>query len=366
MREMQSNIEAKILFRLIRIAIGTEGMDAPFDANRVEWKRLYEMARKQGVLAIVFDGLMRLFEVDKELAKSFSQQLKLRWINAMFSIEQRYNTSREVCGELAEKWAEQDIKTLCLKGLAFSTYYPEPSHRECGDFDCYLYDDYAKGNDIARELGAKVDESMYKHSEIIYRKVMVENHRFIVAVRGGQKMKNLHSLLDNLARTEERKPLFDTKIEMPSAMFNAVFLNYHSLSHFLSEGIRVRHLLDWALFLKAEQKGLDWVRFYQICDEYNLRAFVDCMTALAVELCGVDVDNELVTTASPYAERVLDAMINEDNAVFSQSVGAWRKRVMLVQNLFSSSWKYKAFSSQGVVAKFASLLWGFLTHPEED
>lgn len=366
MREMQSNIEAKILFRLIRIAIGTEGVDAPFEVSGVEWKGLYEMARKQGVLAVAFDGLMRVFEVDTEFAKSFPQQLKLRWINAMFSIEQRYNTSCSVCAELAGKWAEQGVKTLCLKGMAFSIYYPEPSHRECGDFDCYLFDDYAKGNEIARELGAIVDEGMYKHSEMLYRKVMVENHRFIVAVRGGQKIKNLNTLLDDLARNEERKQLFDTKIEMPSPLFNAVFLNHHSLSHFLSEGIRVRHLLDWALFLKTEQKNIDWVRFFQICDEYDLRTFVDCMTALAVDMCGVEIDNEVITTISPYSAKVLDSMLNEDNAVFSQSVGPWRKRVMLVQNLFSSRWKYKAFSSQGVVAKFVSLLWGYLTHPEED
>ena len=363
---MHSDINAETLFRLVRIAIGTESADVPFDVKVVEWTKLYALARKQGVLALAFDGLMRLFEVDKELAKSFPMPLKLQWINAVVQIEQRYNTSRDVCADLAAKWAEQGIKTLCLKGMAFSTYYPEPSHRECGDFDCYLFDDYAKGNAIARELGAKVDESMYKHSEMIFRKVMVENHRFIVAVRNGKKTKSLHALLDSLARTEERTQLFDTKIEMPSAMFNAIFLNYHSLTHFLSEGIRLRHLLDWALFFKAEQKSIDWKRFYEVCDEYHLRAFVDCMTALAVEVCGVKVEDETITTSSPYAERVLDSIINEDNAVFSQKVGAWRKRVLLVKNIFISRWKYKAFSTQGVVARLCSLVWGFLTHPEED
>ena len=360
-----SNRTENILFQLIRIAIGTESAES-FHADSVEWAKVYTLARKQGVLAIAFDGVTRLFEADKELAKSFSQPLKLQWINALFTIEQRYDYSRKVCAELAEKWSEQGIKTLCLKGMAFSTYYPTPSHRECGDFDCYLYDDYDKGNDIARELGAKLDESMYKHSEMVYRKVMIENHRFIVAVRGGKKMKNLHALLDHIARNEERKSIFDTNIEMPSPMFNALFLNHHALTHFLSEGIRLRHLLDWALFLKAEQSNLDWVHFYELCEEYDMRAFVDCMTALAVEVGGIKIENETIVTLSPYAERVIDSIINDDNAVFSQNVGAWRKRVLLVKNIFISRWKYKAFSTQGVVARLCSLVWGFLTHPEED
>lgn len=360
-----SNRTENILFRLVRVAIGTESAES-VRIGDVAWGDLYKQARKQGVLAIAFDGLTKLLEQNDELAKSFPQSLKLQWINAAFHVESRYDYSKAICSELTDKWAEQGINTLCLKGLAFSTYYPVPNHRECGDFDCYLYDDYDKGNDIAKELGAKVDDDWYKHSEIIYRKVMIENHRYIVAVREGRRTKNLHNLLDHIARSEERTPLFDTKIEMPSPLFNAIFLNYHSLSHFLSEGIRLRHLLDWALSLKTEQNRLDWERFYEVCEEYNMRAFVDCMTALAVGVCGVEIENSVITHTSPYAERVLDSLINEDGAVFSQSVSKWKTRLLLVRNLFASRWKYRAFSSQGIISKLFSLVWGFLTHPEEE
>lgn len=361
----KQNINLDTLLHLLRVAIGGEVPKILRDSS-ISWQAVYALARKQGVLAIAFDGLTKLFEHDKEFAKSFPQSLKLQWINATFTIEHRYEKQRDVCAELAEKWAEQGVRTLCLKGLAFSTYYPLPNHRECGDFDCYLYDDYAKGNDIARELGAKIDEGMYKHSEMIYRKVMVENHRFIVAVRGGKKMKNLHRLLDNIARTEERKPIFDTKIEMPSAMFNALFMMHHSLTHFLSEGIRLRHILDWALFVKKEQNNFDWSRFYTLCEEYDMRAFADCVTAIAVDKLGLKITNSQIVADSRYMERVFNSIIEEDSAVFSQNVGAWRKRLLLVRNLFASRWKYEAFSNQGVFSKFVTLVWGYLTHPEED
>lgn len=362
---MNSNNPTTTLFHLLRIAIGTEEIgDCNFEG--ASWRAVYNLARQQGVLAIAFDGLTKLFEHNKEFAKAFPQSLKLQWINATFTIEHRYEKQRDVCAELAEKWAEQGIKTLCLKGFAFSTYYPQPSHRECGDFDCYLYDDYKKGNDIARALGAKVDDGWYKHSEIIYRKVMIENHRFIVAVRNGKKYVALHRLLDEIARTEPTTPLFDTQIEMPSAMFNALFLNHHSLTHFLSEGIRLRHLLDWAMFIQREQNNLDWERFYNLCEEYDMRAFVDCSTALAVEIFGIEISNPKIVVQSPYTERVLSSIINDDDSVFSQNIGAWRKRVMLVRNIFASRWKYEAFSNKGIISKFFSLVWGFFTHPEEN
>ena len=362
---MKQNRSVETLSTLLRIAIGAECAER-VNVGGVSWQAVYAMARKQGVLAVAFDGLSKIFEHDKEFAKAFPLSLKLQWINATCSIEQRYENSKAVCSELVDKWAEQNIKTLCLKGLAFSTYYPVPNHRECGDFDCYLYDDYDKGNVIAKQLGAKVDDEWYKHSEIIYRKAMIENHRFIVAVRNGKKTKKLHNLLDNIARNEERKPIFDTKIEMPSAMFNALFMNHHSLTHFLSEGIRLRHILDWALLLGQEQDHLDWERFYALCDEFEMRAFVDCSTALAVKVFGIEIRNPKIVVESPYAEQVLSSIINDDDAVFSQSVGAWRKRMMLVRNIFASKWKYKAFTTRSMFATFISLAWGYLTHPEED
>ena len=358
------NIE-EILYRLLRIAIGAEQVES-FGSEGVAWQSVYALARKQGVLAIAFDGLVRLFEQDKDFAKAFPQSLKLQWINATFHIENRYDYAKSVCSELVEKWVEQGISTLCLKGLAFSTYYPVPNHRECGDFDCYLYDDYAKGNAIAKELGAKVDDGWYKHSEIIYRKVMIENHRFIVAVRNGKKTKLLHNCLDNIARNEARKAIFDTKIEMPSPLFNALFLNHHSLTHFLSEGIRLRHILDWALLVEKEQDNLDWERFYALCEEFDMRAFVDCSTALAVKVFGIKITNPKIVVESPYTEQVLSSIINDEDAVFSQNIGAWRKRVMLVRNIFASKWKYKAFTTRGMFTTFVSLVWGYFTHPEED
>ena len=359
------NNTANILFSLLRIAIGTEPIEG-FDADGVAWTEVYKLARKQGVLAVAFDGLVKLFEQNGEFAKTFPQSLKLQWINATLNIENSYDNAKDVCSELVGKWVEQGIKTLCLKGFAFSSYYPVPNHRECGDFDCYLFNDYAKGNAIARELGAKVDDGWYKHSEIIYRKRMIENHRYIVAVREGRRTKNLHNLLDYIARNEERTQLFDTKIEMSSPMFNALFMNHHSLSHFLSEGIRLRHILDWALFLEKEQDNLDWKRFYALCEEFDMRAFVDCSTVLAVKVLGLKITNPNIVVESPYAERVLDSIINDDDAVFSQKISKWKTRLLLVRNLFASKWKYGAFSSQGIVAKFITLVWGYLTHPEEN
>lgn len=358
-----------IFFDLLRVAIGTkraEEVAASIEVEGSAWQEVYLLARKQGVLAITFDGLLQLMEVNESLAQSLPKPLKLQWINASFSIEKRYEHSRTISAEIAEKWAERGVKTVCMKGMAFSTYYPVPSHRECGDFDCYLFDDYAKGNNIARELGIKVVEEFYKHSEFVYKRLMIENHQYMVATRDSKKARSFNALLDGLLREEGAcQPLFDTKILMPPAMFNALFMTYHTYTHFLQEDIRLRHILDWALLLRSEQSTLDWGKFYAICEEQHLRAFVDVQTALAVEVFGVEITNSAVTTTSPYTERVLDSILYDNMAIFSQNVGKWRMRMLVLRNLFAARWKYKAFSNRGVVGTFLSLLRGYLFHTEK-
>ncbi len=354
------------LSHLLRIAIGTEEASVgTMNTKGVSWQDVYILARKQGVLAIAFDGLVKLFEQDKEFAKSFPQPLKLQWINAVFSIEQRYERQRKVCVELATKWAEYDVRTACLKGMAFSTYYPMPNHRECGDFDCYLYGDFKKGNDIARELGAKVSDDFYKHSEIVYRNVMIENHQYIIATRAGKKGKAFNTLLCNMLCEEPLVPPLDNVVVLPNAMFNALFMMYHSYTHFLSEGIRLRHILDWALFIIREQHNFNWEQFYAICTEQGLRTFVDVQTAIAVEVFGVKVENAAIVATSPYTERVVQSVMEDDNAIFSQNIGKWHTRILLVRNLFASRWKYKAFSDRGILATLFSLVMGYLFHTEE-
>ena len=362
---MNKDLNRITFFHLLRVAVGTTESEA-IVADGVDWKAIYALARKQGVTAITFDGLTKLFEQDTELSKSFPRALKLQWINSILNIEKRYEHSTKVSADLADKWSESGIKTVCLKGMAFSTYYPVPSHRECGDFDCYLYDNYAKGNAIARELGAKVDEEFYKHSEIIYRKLMVENHQYIVATRASKTVRAFNAMLDAMLREESSlSPLFDTKILMPSPMFNALFMTYHSHGHFLSEGIRLRHILDWAMFLEKEQNALDWEKFYAICEEQGLRTFADVQTAIAVKVFGIKIENKAVVVESPYTERVLTSIMEDDTAIYSQNIGKWHMRMLVLRNLFASSWKYKAFSDRGVISKFFSLIRGFVFRTEE-
>lgn len=61
--------------------------------------------------------------------------------------------------DLAGKWKQQGCRVMVMKGQANGVFYPKSDHRNPRDIDCYLFENYARGNDIARQEGANVDES---------------------------------------------------------------------------------------------------------------------------------------------------------------------------------------------------------------
>lgn len=61
-----------------------------------------------------------------------------------------------------------------------------------GDIDCYLLEDYARGNEKAKEWADKVDESWYKHFVIAFGCQTIENHQYFVHTREGKNSKKLN------------------------------------------------------------------------------------------------------------------------------------------------------------------------------
>ena len=348
------------LLSIIRLALGNSTVNSEAITSN-DWPILLKIAVKQGVLAIVWDGYQEgikngLISPDQQPSKG----LKLQWALNAEHIEKRYRKQLALASELAEVYASNDISTIVLKGLAISRYYPIPEHRECGDLDCFLartnnteqnniavqsrnlpISDYNRGNALAKEIGAQVEMDFYKHSHINYKGLTVENHAFCTAVRGSRDKKEFERHLQTLLSTKPLTPIGNSKLLSPCADFNALFLTVHSFQHFLTEGIKLRHLLDWALLLRAEQDNIDWESFYKWCDKMHYTKFADALTAIAVEYLGIEVTNPEIHFESNLRDRILDDILYNEQSVNNTKASKLKKRLMIIRNRMFGGWKYR-------------------------
>ena len=346
-----------VFFSLVKAAIN----DQKVTLNSVpNWQKIYTISAQQGVLALVFDAVATL-PVEQQPPKA----LKMQWIASIANIERRYNYQKDVAINLAEQFHKNSINTYVLKGFAIANYYPKPEHRECGDLDCFLGADYEKGNCIAEALGAKVTREYYKHSIIYYNKLMVENHQFCIAIRGSRTLKAFERHLETII-SQGATMIDGSHLIKPSADFNALFIITHALTHFLVEGIKLRHILDWALLLRAEQENIDWGEFYKWADRMHLTRFADAMTAIAVEHFGLQITNADIHTSSPYAERILRDTIDNSEGIHNKGYSAWKSRFMQIRNRLSFAWTYHKIYQKSLLWELSKSVFAFLfeRHPK--
>lgn len=367
---------AELLISILQTALfGTQfNTNLQTSPTEQEWKDLYKMAQQHGVLSIIYDAIA---EFPKE--QQPPRHIRLQWALSADVIKKRYHKQYALASALASLYATSNINTIVLKGLAISKYYPVPEDRECGDLDCFLVNAdrskpqgitihnnnlpkcrYADGNVIAKEAGAKVDVGFYKHSHINYKGLVVENHAFCTAIRGSRQRKYFEKHLQMLLATQPCTSICDTDLLCPSADFNALFLIAHSFQHFLTEGIKLRHVLDWALLIRAEQDNIDWQSFYMWCDKMHFTKFADALTAITIVDLGIEITNPAIHTHSDLKDKVLYDILYSNNTIYNTKASKLKKRLMIIRNKLFGGWKYSELYEKSAIVDTLQMIIAFL------
>ena len=336
-----------IIFSLIRLGLGFERSSKELVSNLSQlcdndWLDLKKEADKQGVSGIALDGLNKLdgcyhCGVNDDWWKAFI----LEWSGRLIQTEQLNAHQLLIMNQMANIWIDKGLKMMVMKGQVNALLYPQPNHRSPGDIDCYLFNDYSKGNDIARLIGADVDEGWYKHSQIRFKGETFENHQFFVHTRDGRRGKRLQCDLEDALKVEEWDYFPDSRIFIPPVQWNAMFLTYHACAHFLAEGLRLKQIMDWIMFLNRYQDEVDWKAFYSFCKRNHLFLFVNALTAISVDIFGLRINNPVIITTSPFASKILRSTMAGEDLIYDKKTGIWRGRWLILKNLFKCRWKYE-------------------------
>lgn len=255
MKRITLNTSEQMLFALLRSSLHEKEVETTFfqNASEEDWKQCYRSAIEQGVMALAWDGVLRL---PKELHPS--RKLKLTWALAVERYEAKYLRYCQTADELSTFYASHGIEMVQLKGVGFSTLYPIPSHREGGDIDIYTYSaDKSRMSDqeanaladtLMREQGKEVEFHSYKHSNFYYKGIPIENHKSFLDIKDIKEAVLVNEILQYELKPRSAK-LVAGKVQIPSPTFNSLFIAFHTMRHYGS-GMAFHHLCDWAMILK--------------------------------------------------------------------------------------------------------------------
>lgn len=352
--------EREFLLNLIRASVnGETGFSVPESVN---WPLLIEEADRQNVSVIASDGLQDLFDkgLYSDLGDKEVRRKKARWFAKTMKYEQRYANQISAAKIMCDWFASEGIQTVILKGFSVSECYPVPAHRYNADLDCFLIKDgkhldaYELGNQVIEKYGIPVDRSYYKNSTFDLSGLHIENHKFCTPFRGNDSLRQFELLLQGMIQDGPLVPIGDTGLFSPPTLASALFLIEHSYSHFLHEGLNLRHILDWMLFKQKHLSDVNWDEFERYIDIFGFRRFYDAFSHLGEFVLGTYdylffVDSE---------RRMMNSIW--EGLDLHKSIRGIGGKISLMGNTCRAAWKYREFSSISVYRALWIQVKGFL------
>ena len=308
-----------------------------------DWKIIFKQSSNQGVIAIIFDGLMHNI---KQL--NISKKMLLTWTANVEAIEQRYSHQYKVIENLAEIFHKNNINILIFKGISLSSFYPNPSHREGGDIDIYLFGDFEKGNMIMESMGINVLSGGIinpKHTIFYYQDIPIENHkRFFSNSYALRKNNYLESLIiENVNINQCEKHIIGNQVVyFPSNLWNSYYLLGHMSTHLVNSGLTLRLLCDWAVFLNNYYSQIDFQALKYHFSKTDLYKSIQILTSITFHQIGFSSNK---TLPFPKLSEKLEAIIldnyvlhplNQENSDSKNLFKRYKKTVNLFKRVYIS------------------------------
>jgi hypothetical protein len=359
----------KTFLSLVRLGIGTtstyleelESVIAGNDRQSVNWPAIQALADKQGLSAVIVDGLEKIPQGELP-----PKEVLLQWVGTVLQgYEYRYELYRRTIAEMAAFYNSHGYKMMVLKGYACSLDWPKPEHRPAGDIDIWQFERQKDADSLLTTAkGIKVDTSHHHHTVFHWRDYMVENHYDFVNVHHHKSNVRLESIFKNLGQDDTHfVEVCGEKVYLPSPNLHALFLLKHSMTHFAAGEMTLRQLLDWAFFAKNHSKEIDWLWLQSVLDQFGMNPAYTLFNAICVEDLGFESSIFPVFQFNPdLKERVLSEILSPE---FDEPTpaGLLRRIPYKFRRWRANGWKHQLCYNESMASAFWSGLWSHLIKP---
>lgn len=317
----------ELFFPLLQLGIGTRAslhLEAPLPEST--WKELLTLARKQTVIGIVMDGILKL---PPEYLPPAS--IKLKGIQQLLQTEQLNRRLNREAVQVSAFLQANGYACTILKGQGIARYYPNPLHRMPGDID--VWPDAEP--DVIRKYGREkyadeeysphhthlpiLDETMVElHFQPSYMHSPITNRRLLAFCRKHRKACANNQVL--LAGNEQQ-------VAVATDTFNRVYVLQHIMRHLFGEGIGLRQLTDYCLVLRKGMTATEKEETLQILDSLNMKRFTEATMYVLQKVFALEEQYLLCQPDEKEGKLLLEEVLEGGNFGFYDQRG--NKRTLL-------------------------------------
>jgi len=221
--------------------------------NATQWSLVEKESRAHAVPLQVFYGIDHLKSRIPEQA-----------YNKMFETARRcvaHNIRTDYLQQQLVAVLEQECcPYVILKGKAAAAYYPVPEHRQLGDVDFWVPEEWAQRIvDIFIERGFTHSTEQDEHHQILHRgKDHMELHIEPAGIPKGEAGAAVRAYLSTVFQRRRKADGEMGSFYVPDHAHHGLILLLHMQHHMTGTGMGLRHLMDWACFVEKTRQEPFW------------------------------------------------------------------------------------------------------------
>ena len=306
-----------IFFALLRSGLYGTPIPPSDLPEKIDWNAIVAIARKHFVFGTIIDAIQYLPEHLHPSARSVARMNQF----ALGLIQTNVVLDR-TAARLVTFLEAHDIRGVLLKGQGVARYYRQPQMRQRGDIDFYVGRKlYKEACRLCSEKLAEEGEhngETEQHFSFTLDGVTVELHRIASRIYTPVRNRRFqHWVAEQLEHSPERRTLTvgDTDITLPPYEFDAIFIFYHAWRHYITGGIGLRQLCDWAMIFYSHSDNIDRKRLVENLRRFGMTKGWKLFACIAVKYLGVPADKIPLYDPGymPRAEKILEEIVEGGN-----------------------------------------------------
>ncbi len=242
--------------------------------------------------------------------------------------------------------SEAGISYTIIKGAASAAYYPDAFVRSMGDVDFLINrSDYERTDALLTEKGfKKSDRGHFYHIVYEYNGCRYEMHFEPAGIPDGKVGADVHAYLADILDCTRCQVTAFGKITVPSDFHHGLIMLLHMSHHLLAEGIGLRHLCDWAVFVRDFSDDEFCNVFEEKLKKIGLWDFTQLMTRICTLILGCPEKSWAGERDRELEEGIVRDMFKGGN--FGQKSGARTHESLLISNASKGGIEEKLMVSQ--------------------
>lgn len=267
-----------------------------------QWNALFSMASRNAVIGIVgsvVSSIGRSLESPSSTVSLLPETISAKLKACIDRIKESHLLLNVTIAQVNDYLCDRGIRPVLLKGQGVALEYTSPTMRQCGDIDLYVRpDDFKKAcsalSEICETDGGGLDELSH-HAAFKKNGIPVELHFKCAVSVFSEYDKKISEITERYLHCPDgnfRKHSFGGKhdVFLPPADFDAFYLLYHLIRHFIYEGVGLRHFCDYAVFMHSHSGEIDKAALVRHFNDTGVLKLYEVLRCLMVRYFGVSPD----------------------------------------------------------------------------